>query len=77
MTGVQTCALPIYAGLPAGNHLALGFIQERNNRTISDEWADYALPGNNHFKGQLDDIRFWHKALTETEIGLMYNSEKP
>ncbi len=66
-----------YAGLPAGNHLALGFIQERNNRTISDEWADYALPGNNHFKGQLDDIRFWHKALTETEIGLMYNSEKP
>ncbi|MDF1559075.1 MAG: Ig-like domain-containing protein [Bacteroidales bacterium] len=66
-----------YAGLPAGNHLALGFIQGRNNRTISDEWADYALPGNNHFKGQLDDIRFWHKALTETEIGLMYNSEKP
>jgi hypothetical protein len=66
-----------YAGLPAGNHLALGFIQGRNNRTISDEWADYSLPGNNHFKGQLDDIRFWHKALTATEIGLMYNSEKP
>lgn len=66
-----------YAGLPAGNQLALGFIQGRNNRTISDEWADYALPGNNHFKGQLDDVRFWHKALTETEIGLMYNSEKP
>ncbi len=66
-----------YAGLAAGNHLALGFIQGRNNRTIGDEWADYSLPGNNHFKGQLDDIRFWHKAITENEILLMYNSEKP
>lgn len=66
-----------YAGLAAGNQLALGFIQARANRTITDEWADYANPANNHFKGQLDDIRFWHKALTETEIGLMYNSEKP
>ena len=66
-----------YAGLAAGNHLALGFIQGRNNRTISDGWADYADPANNHFKGQLDDIRFWHKVLTENEILLMYNSEKP
>ncbi|MEZ4996438.1 MAG: LamG-like jellyroll fold domain-containing protein [Bacteroidales bacterium] len=37
----------------------------RNNRTISDDWADYANPANNHFKGQLDDIRIWHKAITE------------
>jgi len=66
-----------YVGLPEGNHLALGFIQGRNNRTIGDEWADYSIPENNHFKGQLDDVRFWHKALTETEISLMYNSEKP
>jgi len=66
-----------YVGLPAGNHLALGFIQGRNNRTITDEWADYSLPANNHFKGQLDDIRFWHKALSENEVLLMYNSEKP
>jgi hypothetical protein len=66
-----------YAGLAAGNHLALGFIQGRNNRTITDGWADYADPANNHFKGQLDDLRFWNKALTENEILLMYNSEKP
>jgi hypothetical protein len=25
----------------------------------------------------LDDVRVFHKALTETEISLMYNSEKP
>lgn len=66
-----------YAGLPAGKNLALGFIQGRNNRTITDEWADYSLTTNNHFKGQLDDIRFWRKAITANEVLLMYNSEKP
>jgi len=66
-----------YAGNVADKKWALGFIQGRNNRTISDDWADYANPANNHFKGQLDDIRVWHKAITENEILLMYNSEKP
>lgn len=66
-----------YAGLPLGNNLALGFIQGRNNRTITDAWADYADVANEHFKGQLDDIRIFHKVLTPTEIDLMYQSEKP
>ena len=66
-----------YAGIAADKKWALGFIQGRNNRTISDDWANYADPANQHFKGQLDDIRIWHKALTENEITLMYNSEKP
>ncbi|MCF8347515.1 MAG: Ig-like domain-containing protein [Bacteroidales bacterium] len=66
-----------YAGLAGNNHLALGFIQDKNDPTIGDGWADYNNPDNNHFKGMLDDLRFYHKALTETEIGLMYNSEKP
>lgn len=66
-----------YVGLPAGNNLAFGFIQGRNNRTILDDWADYSLTTNNHLKGQLDDVRFWHKTLTANEILLMYNSEKP
>ncbi|MBK7732518.1 MAG: hypothetical protein IPI37_07085 [Bacteroidales bacterium] len=65
------------SGNAQGNKWALGFIQARNNRTITDDWADYANSGNKHFKGQLDDIRIWHKALTENEITLMYNSEKP
>jgi hypothetical protein len=68
---------PKYAGLPAGNNLALGFIQGRNNRTVTDEWANYADPANSHFKGQLDDIRIWHKTITAGEVLLMYNSEKP
>jgi hypothetical protein len=66
-----------YAGNAAGNQLAFGFIQGRNNRTISDAWADYADINNNHFKGLLDDIRIFQKVLTETEISLMYASEKP
>ncbi|MDP2723398.1 MAG: LamG-like jellyroll fold domain-containing protein [Bacteroidales bacterium] len=66
-----------YAGVSGNNHLALGFIQDKNDPSITDGWADYNDPNNNHFKGQLDDLRFYHKALTETEIGLMYNSEKP
>ena len=67
-----------FEGDPLGNNLALGFIQGRNNRIITDAWADYAsVDANGHFKGQLDDIRFFHKALSTTEVGLMYNSEKP
>ena len=68
---------PKYAGSPAGNNLALGFIQGRNNRIVTDEWANYADPANSHFKGQLDDIRIWHKTITASEVLLMYNSEKP
>jgi len=68
---------PKYAGLPTGNNLALGFIQGRNNRIVTDAWADYADPANSHFKGQLDDIRIWHKTITASEVLLMYNSEKP
>ena len=68
---------PKYAGNPAGNNLALGFIQGRNNRIVTDEWANYADPANSHFKGQLDDIRIWHKTITASEVLLMYNSEKP
>jgi hypothetical protein len=67
-----------YAGNPLGNNLAFGFIQGRNNRTISDTWADYAsVDATNHFKGQLDDVRIWHKVISANEILLMYNSEKP
>lgn len=67
-----------YAGNPLGNNLAFGFIQGRNNRTITDTWADYAhADATNHFKGQLDDVRIWNKVISANEILLMYNSEKP
>jgi hypothetical protein len=66
-----------FAGNAANNSFVFGFIQDKNSPTIPDGYADYTIPTNNHFKGMLDDVRIYHKVLTETEIGLMYNSEKP
>ncbi len=66
-----------YNGNPDGNYLALGFIQSTYNPIIADDWADPSNPANSHFKGMLDDIRVFHKALTETEVQLMYDSAKP
>lgn len=58
--------------------LALGFIQSRAGTLWDTEpWGGYDFPTANHFKGQLDDVRIFHKAITETEVLLMYNSEKP
>ncbi|MEQ8808397.1 MAG: LamG-like jellyroll fold domain-containing protein [Imperialibacter sp.] len=66
-----------YAGNAApGNKFALGFIQARENRIITDSWADYSNPENNHFKGLLDDVRIFSVAITAEEAKLMYDSEK-
>lgn len=59
------------------NELAFGFIQSRAGTLWDTEtWGGYDFPTSNHFKGQLDDVRIYHKVLTEQEILLMYNSEK-
>jgi hypothetical protein len=63
-----------YNGSELGTNLAFGFFQGRNNMTHT--WADYADLSAPHFKGQLDDIRIFHKTLTGQEVLLMYNSEK-
>ena len=58
------------------NELAFGFIKSRGGTMgDTDTWADYSNVANNHLKGQLDDVRIFHKALTDDEIDLMYNSE--
>lgn len=66
-----------YAGNANGNNLAFGFIQGSANRIITDSWADPSDPANNHFKGLLDDVRIFKRALTSGEVTLIYNSEKP
>ena len=67
-----------YAGNPSpGNKLAFGFVQARENKIITDSWADYSNPDNGHFKGLLDDVRIFSVPVTDTEVQLMYNSEKP
>ncbi len=58
------------AGL--GENLAIGFYSDRS--TTIYPWADYSDPNTNHFAGLMDDVRIYHKTLTETEIQLMYDS---
>lgn len=58
------------------NELAFGFIHSREGTMWDNEpWGGYDFETANHFKGQLDDIKIYHKVLTETEIQLMYDSE--
>lgn len=58
------------------NDLAFGFVHSREGtQWDSEPWGNYDVPTSQHFQGQLDDVKFYHKALTETEIQLMYDSE--
>lgn len=60
------------------NEFAFGFVQSRAGTLWDAEpWGGYDLTTSNHFKGQLDDVRFFSAAVTATEALLMYNSEKP
>jgi hypothetical protein len=70
----------LYAGVEPETYpeLAFGFIQSRAGTLWDNEpWGGYDFPDANHFKGMLDDVRVFHKALTSQEIDLMYQSEKP
>ena len=59
------------------NEMAFGFIQSRAGTMWDNEpWGGYDFPGANHFQGELDEIKIYHKVLTETEIRLMYESEQ-
>ncbi len=69
----------IYAGTEPDvvNELAFGFIHSRAGTMWDDTpWGGYDNATANHFKGELDDIKFYHKVLTATEIQLMYDSEE-
>jgi len=63
-----------FAGNADNNALALGFIQDKVDPTITDGWADYSDPANGHFQGLMDDVAIYHSVLTPALITLMYNS---
>lgn len=68
-----------YAGMAPAfeNILAFGFIKSRNSLEWANEpWGDYYRPTSNHFKGDLDDIRFFKASLTPAEALALYNAEK-
>lgn len=68
-----------YAGNESpGNRLALGFIQGSENRIITDDWANpVGFPDNNHFKGEMDDLRIFHAAFTAADVTQLYEDEQP
>lgn len=68
-----------YAGNDApGNRLALGFIQGSENRIITDDWANpIGFPDNNHFNGEMDDVRIFHAAFAQADVTALYDAEKP
>lgn len=56
---------------------AFGFGKGRDASFWSDtDFGDYGKPGANHFKGTLDDVRFFSVALTASEALALYNAEK-
>ncbi|MCB2219560.1 MAG: Ig-like domain-containing protein [Bacteroidetes bacterium] len=56
--------------------LTFGFVHARIGTLWDTEpWGNYDSPDSNHFQGMLDDVRIFHKPLTDQEISLMYDSE--
>ncbi|HYV92030.1 MAG TPA: Ig-like domain-containing protein [Chitinophagales bacterium] len=53
--------------------LAIGFSSSRANTATS--WSNYLTQANT-FKGALDDMRIWNKALTEGEVATLYTIEQ-
>lgn len=61
-----------------GTKLAFGFPFDRSSTMWQNEpWANYNAPTANHFKGILDDVRFFSQALTEAEVQTLYSAEAP
>ena len=60
-----------------GKGLAFGFNHDRMTTHWSDtNWGDYNKPGANHFKGHLDDVRFFSAPFTQADVTDLYNAEK-
>jgi hypothetical protein len=58
--------------------LAFGFIHSRAGTMWDNEpWGGYDFPTANHFKGNMDDVRIFHAALTESEVEQLYEDESP
>ncbi|MBA3648417.1 MAG: Ig-like domain-containing protein [Chitinophagales bacterium] len=60
-----------------GTDFVFGFAADRTTTFWNDTpFGNYASPNANHFKGLLDDVRIYHKVITDAEIAQMYSSGK-
>jgi len=55
--------------------LVFGFWQNRES-TFGGAAGIYSNPDANHFQGLLDDVRIFNRALSDTEVSLMYEGGK-
>jgi hypothetical protein len=72
ITGART-----QVGTDLSSTFAFGFAKGRDASYWADtDFGDYAKPGANHFKGQIDDVRFFNVPLSAVEVTTLYNAEK-
>ncbi|MCY7408960.1 MAG: Ig-like domain-containing protein [Chitinophagales bacterium] len=58
-----------------GQGFVFGFAEDKSSTLFSTEpWGNVNSPDSNHFQGLLDDVRVYHRTLTQSEITLMFNS---
>lgn len=69
-----------YRGMPTDveDIFAIGFVKSIDSPLWADTpWGDYAKPTANHFKGQLDDLRVFDTAYSQSDVTDLYNAEAP
>ena len=65
-------------GSTFSEQMAFGFGEARDSHfQSSNSYLDFTNPNNNHFKGWLDDVRFWNTTFTEQDAQDLYNAERP
>lgn len=59
-----------------GDKLAFGFAFDRSTNLWDNEpWGNFDAATSNHFKGALDDVRFFNTFYTDSEVQTLYNAE--
>ncbi|HUM47740.1 MAG TPA: Ig-like domain-containing protein [Chitinophagales bacterium] len=59
-----------------GTNFVFGFATDIQTTFWDDtDFGNYGNPDAHHFKGMLDDVRIFHRAVTADEVTAMYNSE--
>ena len=88
MTGVQTCALPIYVAMAydtaVGVQLYIDGAVDNSGANSAGSWSwpagqeiELGLSHDNHWRaydGLLDDVRIYNRQLTDTEVASVYNT---
>lgn len=63
--------------LAAPVNIAIGQILPKGILNFTDSASPFYFSNAAFFKGSMDDIRYYNKALTANEVSKIYNNEKP